>query len=156
MCVCVCVCVCVWVYFIYISGLSGTSAAGLGTGCRCRGTTVHFLHRSRWLSPQAGKLWCAVKAVWHSYWGELWIFLFIHNQTYSYQECRAFTRVLLMPWEVVKCTLLITAVQNGNLSFLDCQWLRTLFEIESKDKSLFLHGCGCEENAAPISKFKMF
>ena len=34
--------------------------------------------------------------------------------------------------------------------------LRALFEIKSKDKSLFLHGCGCEENVAPISKFKMF
>ena len=34
--------------------------------------------------------------------------------------------------------------------------LRAVFEIKSKDKGLFLHGCGCEENAAPISKFKMF
>ena len=51
---------------------------------------------------------------------------FIHNWTYGYQECRAFTRILPVPWEVVKCTLLITTVQNGNLSFLDCQRLRAL------------------------------
>ena len=42
--------------------------------CVCVYVSI-FLHRSRWLSPQAGKLWCAVKAVWHSYWGELWVFL---------------------------------------------------------------------------------
>ena len=156
MCMCVCVHVCLWVYFIYTSGMSGTSAAGLGTGCRCQGTTVHFLHRSRWLSPQAGKLWYAVKALWHSYWGELWVFLFIHNQAYGYQECRAFTRVLLMPWEVVKCTLLISIVQNGNLSFLDCQWLRALLEIERKDKSLFFTGVVVRRMLLPSLNSKCF
>ena len=55
-------------------GVSGASAAGLGTGCRCLGSTVHLLHRSRWLSLQAGKLRCAMRAVWHSYWGKLWVF----------------------------------------------------------------------------------
>ena len=54
---------------------------------------------------------------------------FIHNWTYGYQECRAFTRILPVPWEVIKCTLLITTVQNGNLSFLDCQRLRALFHL---------------------------
>ena len=35
------------------------------------------------------------------------IFLFIHNWTYGYQEYKAFTRVLTVPWEVVKCTPLL-------------------------------------------------
>ena len=64
--------------YVYISsaqqGVSGASAAGLGTGCRCLGSTVHLLHRSRWLSLQAGKLQYAMRAVWHSYWGKLWVF----------------------------------------------------------------------------------
>ena len=34
-------------------------------------------------------------------------FLFIHNWTYGYQEYKAFTRVLTVPWEVVKCTPLL-------------------------------------------------
>ena len=61
--------------YVYISsaqqGVSGASAAGLGTGCRCLGSTVHFLHRSKWLSLQAGKLRCAMRAVWHFYCGKL-------------------------------------------------------------------------------------
>ena len=35
------------------------------------------------------------------------IFLFIHNWTYGYQEYKAFTRVLTVPWEVVKCSPLL-------------------------------------------------
>ena len=74
------VCVCV-----YISStpqdMSGASAAGFSTGCKCLGSTVHLLHRSRWLSLQAGKLRCAKRAVWHSYWGKLWVFhLPFHSQ----------------------------------------------------------------------------
>ena len=57
------------------------------------------------------------------------IFHFIHNWTHGYQECRSFTRILPVPQEIVKCTLLITTVQNGNLSFLDCQRLRALFHL---------------------------
>ena len=57
------------------------------------------------------------------------IFHFIHNWTYGYQECRPFTKVLPVPQEVVKCTLLITTVQNGNISFLNCQRLRALFHL---------------------------
>ena len=57
--------------YVYISsaqqGVSGAWAADLGTACRCLGSTVHLLHRSRWLSLQAGKLQCAMRAVWHSY-----------------------------------------------------------------------------------------
>ena len=57
--------------YVYISsaqqGVSGASAADLGTAYRCLGSTVHLLHRSRWLSLQAGKLQCAMRAVWHSY-----------------------------------------------------------------------------------------
>ena len=34
--------------------------------------------------------------------------------------------------------------------------LRAVFEIKSKDKGLFLHGCGCEENAVPIIKLEVF
>ena len=139
---------CVHAYLIYTAGCIWSLS--------CLGSTMHLLHRSRWLSLQAGKLWCAMRAVWHSYWGKLLIFLFIHNQMYGYQECRAFTRVLLIPWEVVKFTPLTTTVLNGNFPFLDCPWLRALFEIESKDKSLFLHGCGCEENAVPIIKLEVF
>ena len=30
--------------------------------------------------------------------------LFIHNWAYGYQEYKAFTRVLTVPWEVVKCS----------------------------------------------------
>ena len=71
--------------YVYISsaqqGVSGAWAADLGTACRCLGSTVHLLHRSRWLSLQAGKLWCAMRAVWHSYWGKLWVFhLPFHSQ----------------------------------------------------------------------------
>ena len=145
---------CVCVYLICTTGCVWALAADLGTGCRCPGSTVHLLQKLV-LSLQAGKLWCAVRAVWYSYWGKLLIFFFIHNQMDGYQECRAFTRVLLIPWELVKFTLLISTVLNGNLSFLDCPWLRALFEIESKDKSLFLHGCGCEENAVPITKLEV-
>ena len=66
---------CVYVYISSaLQDVSGASAAGLGTGCRCLGSTVHLLHRSRWLSLQARKLWCAMRAVWHSYWGKLWVF----------------------------------------------------------------------------------
>jgi hypothetical protein len=57
------------------------------------------------------------------------IFHFIHNWTYGYQECRSFSRILPVPQEIVKHTLLITTVQNGNLSFLDCQRLRALFHL---------------------------
>ena len=57
------------------------------------------------------------------------IFHFIHNWTYGYQECRAFTRILSVPQEVVKQTVLIIIVQNGNLSFLDCQRSRALFYL---------------------------
>ena len=90
------------------------------------------------------------------YWGKLWVFLFIHNQMYGYQECRAFTRVLLIPWEVAKFTLLISTVLNGNLSCLDCPWLRALFETQSKDKSLFLHRCGCEAKSVSITNWMCF
>ena len=66
---------CVYVYISSaLQDVSGALAAGLGTGCRCLGSTVHLLHRSRWLSLQARKLWCAMRAVWHSYWGKLWVF----------------------------------------------------------------------------------
>ena len=57
------------------------------------------------------------------------IFHFIHNWMYGYQECRAFTRILSVPREVVKQTVLIATVQNGNLSFLDCQRSRALFHL---------------------------
>ena len=67
------VCVCVYISSAQ-QGVSGASAAGLGAGSRCLGSTVHLLHRSRWLSLQAGELWCAMRAVWHSYWGKLWVF----------------------------------------------------------------------------------
>ena len=67
------VCVCVYLSSTF-QNVSGALAAGLGTGCRCLGSTVHLLHRSRWLSLQAGKLRCAMRAVWHSYWGKLWVF----------------------------------------------------------------------------------
>ena len=67
------VCVCVYISSTQ-QGVSGASAAGLGAGSRCLGSTVHLLHRSRWLSLQAGELWCAMRAVWHSYWGKLWVF----------------------------------------------------------------------------------
>ena len=62
-------------------GVSGALAAGLCTGCRCLGSTVRLLHRSRWLSLQAGKLQYAMRAVWLSYWGKLWVFhLPFHSQ----------------------------------------------------------------------------
>ena len=67
------VCVCVYISSA-LQDVSGASAAGLGTGCRCLGSTVHLLHRSRWLSLQAGKLQCAMRAVLHSYWEKLWVF----------------------------------------------------------------------------------
>ena len=67
------VCVCVYISPA-LQDVSGASAAGLGTGCRCLGSTVHLLHRSRWLSLQARKLQCAMRAVGHSYWGKLWVF----------------------------------------------------------------------------------
>ena len=73
------VCMSVWVVVcVTVSstqqGLAGASAAGLGTGCRCLESTVHVLHRSRWLSLQAGKPWCARTHVWHFDWGKLSIF----------------------------------------------------------------------------------
>lgn len=54
-------------------GFAGASAAGLGLGCRCVESTVHLLHRSRWLSLQAESLRCARRAVSHFSWGRLWI-----------------------------------------------------------------------------------
>ena len=57
------------------------------------------------------------------------IFHFIRNWMYGYQECRGFTRILSVPWEVVKQTALITTVQNGNLSFLGCQRSGALFDL---------------------------
>ena len=57
--------VCLWVW---------VPKACLSTGCRCLGSTVPLLHRCRWLSLQAAKLWCTMRAVWHSYWGKLWNF----------------------------------------------------------------------------------
>ena len=126
------VCVCVYISPA-LQSVSGASAAGFGTGCRCLGSTVHLLHRSRQLSLQARQLWCSMRAVWHSYLGKLpcesSLFHFIHNWIYVYQECRGFTRVLLVPQEAVNCTLLTTTVQNGNLSFLDCQRSRALFHL---------------------------
>ena len=75
------VCVCVLVYFIYTAGCGYIWAAGLSTDCRCLGSTVPLLHRCRWLSLQAAKLWCTMRAVWHSYWGKLWVFhLSFHSQ----------------------------------------------------------------------------
>ena len=37
--------------------------------------------------------------------GESSIFLFIRNWTYGYQECKAFARVLTVPWEVSNALL---------------------------------------------------
>ena len=54
-------------------GFAGASAAGLGMGCRCLESTVHLLHRSRWLSLQAESLRCARRAFSHFYWRRLWI-----------------------------------------------------------------------------------
>ena len=76
------VCVCVYISPA-LQDVSGASAAGLGTGCRCLGSTVHLLHRSRRLSLQTGELRCAMRAVWHSHLGKLpcesSLFHFIHN-----------------------------------------------------------------------------
>ena len=66
-------CVCGYISSALLD-VSGASAAGLGTGCRCLGSSVYLLHRSRWLSLQGGKLRCAMRAVWHSFWGKLWVF----------------------------------------------------------------------------------
>lgn len=57
------------------------------------------------------------------------IFLFIGHWSYGYQEYRAFPRELLIPWEVVKSIVLITAVQNCGSSFPDCQRYGTLFHL---------------------------
>ena len=127
--VCVCVCVCALVYFIYTAGCGCSSAAGLGTGCRgAPGTCCTDV--GGWVSRLGS---CEVQ--WELF-GTLIeencgssILHFIHKWTYGYQECRAFTRILSVPWEVVKGTLLIATVQNGNLSFLDCQRLRALFHL---------------------------
>lgn len=56
-------------------------------------------------------------------------FLFIGHWTYGYQEYRAFPRELPIPWEVVKSAVLITAVENCESSFPDCQRLGTLFHL---------------------------
>ena len=73
--------VCLCVYHLHCRVWSGASAADLGTGSRCLGSTGHLLHRSRWLSLQARKLRRAMRAVWHSYWGKLWVFhLPFHSQ----------------------------------------------------------------------------
>ena len=57
------------------------------------------------------------------------IFLFIGHWKYGYQKCRAFPRELLVPWEVVKSAVLITAGQNCGSSFPDCQRLGTLSHL---------------------------
>ena len=127
-CVCVCVCVCI---SSAQQGVSGASAADLGTSCRCLGSIVLLLHRSRWLSLQAGKLRCAGELFGTLIEGngESSLFHFIHNWVYVYQECRGFTRVLLVLLEAVNHTLLTTTVQNGNLSFLDSQRSSALFHL---------------------------
>ena len=123
-------CVCVYISPA-LQDVSGASAAGLGTGCRCLGALCTCCTEvGGWVSRLGS---CDVQ--WELFGTliekncESSIHHFIHNWTYGYQECRAFTRILPVPWEVVRCTLLITTVQNGNLSFLDCQRLRALFHL---------------------------
>ena len=123
------VCVCVLVYFIYTAGCGCSLAAGLGTGCRGAPSTC-CTDVGGWVSRLGS---CDVQ--WELSGTliegncETSIFHFIHNWTYGYQECRSFTRILPVPQEIVKRTLLTTTVQNGNLSFLDCQRLKALFRL---------------------------
>ena len=123
------VCVCVHVYFIYTAGCGCSLAAGLGTSCGGAPDTC-CTDVGGWVSRLGS---CDVQ--WELFGTliegncETSIFHFIHNWMHGYQECRSFTRILPVPQEIVKCTLLITTVQNGNLSFLDCQRLRALFHL---------------------------
>ena len=96
MCVCVCVCV-------YLHGrvcleprlqIWAQAAGALGALCTCC--------RSRCCISRLG----CCDGQWELFGTgtkencESSIFLFIHNWTYGYQECKAFARVLTVPWEV--------------------------------------------------------
>ena len=52
-----------------------SSTLVLCTGCRCLQSTVHPQHRSKWLSPQAGSLWCRADCNAPCYWW--WISAFL-------------------------------------------------------------------------------
>ena len=61
------------------------------------------------------------------------------------------------PWEVVKCTLLISTVQNGNLSFLDCflDWGLCL-RLRAKTRVSFCMGVVVKRMLLPSLNSKCF
>ena len=115
--VCVCVCVCVCVFHLHSRVCLEprlqvwVQAPGVwGALCTCCTEVGGWVSRLGSCNVQWELFGTLIEQNCESS-----IFHFIHNRTYGYQECRAFTRILPVPWEVVKQTVLITTVQNGTL-----------------------------------------
>ena len=133
--------------FVYLStwqSVSGASAADLGTGAGVWGAPCTCCTEvGGWVSRLGS---CDVQ--WELFGtrteenSESSIFLFIHNWNCGYQEYKAFTRVLTVPWEVVKCTPLLQFRMEISPSWTIKDWEHIIALSGSSSKSAFPNPSG--------------